>query len=507
MNTFDKNLKVIRRCLILLTAAAAMAGTATPASAYLLNKTSSCSPGQKWDSSKPVQVRLLGDSVFDYLNNRRPGTSTLVDLARLTADVKAVIDLYNSIPGSSLVMELGTGITGDSDLDDPSNDNYGTQTIVIGFTNSVAAGSASAEAWEQGAPGDNCTRTRAHIRFRKDFNWIFGPPDTNAVDGRSFYTSEQSAVGSSKPRTFLGILTHEMGHAMGLAHPDDNYAVMAQSFRTWFRGANHVLGTRLLPDDTAGMLALYGKSGVTKPLDISVTTSWYKPAEAQFKDCTTQIARVKAAADAVSKATGTPIGAQFPADAIFKGEYAALFQALADAQDQLQVCEDSKNAVQIDYCKVSSRGDDWVDRLKTDSVFCGVNKAGSAYAPVSDRICPGDYVQLRYSLNNHTSLKDVLVIKSEVWFSSDQELNAMDGSDTKSPDVREFTVKAADSSTLGQMFRLPASIPSGQPRYVFVRAVPYDVKTGSSLWNSDIAQWNNAIMMRQPIRVDSAVCR
>ena len=164
---------------------------------------------------------------------------------------------------------------------------------------------------------------------------------------------------------------------------------MAQSFRTWFRGADHVLRTRLLPDDTAGILALYGKAGVTKPLDISVTTSWYKSAEAQFKDCTTQRARVRAAADAVSKATGTPIGGQFPADAIFKGEYADLFQALADAQDQLQACEDSKNAIQIDYCKVSSRGDDWVDRLKSDGVYCGVNKAGSAYAPVSDRICPG----------------------------------------------------------------------------------------------------------------------
>ena len=33
------------------------------------------------------------------------------------------------------------------------------------------------------------------------------------------------------------------------------------------------------------------------------------------------------------------------------------------------------------------------------------------------------------------------------------------------------------------------------------------MKTGASLWNSDVAQWNNAIMMRQSIRVDSAVCR
>jgi hypothetical protein len=488
-----------------LTAATALAASATPASAYLLNKTSTCKPGQKWNTSTPVKVRILGDSVFDYLINRRPGTSTLVDLARLTADVKAVIDLYNAIPGSSMVLELDTGITGDSDLNEPGKENHGTQTIVIGFTNGVAASSTTAEAWMQGAPEDNCTRTRAHIRFRKDYNWIFGPPDSNAVDGRSFYTAEQSAVGASSPRTFLGILTHEMGHAMGLAHPDNDYAVMAQNFRTWFRGADHVLRTRLLPDDTAGMLALYGKAGVTPPLDISVTTSWFKSAEAQFKNCTTQIAKVQAAADAVSKATGTPIDAQFPADAIFKGEYVDLFRALADAQDQLRACEDSKNAMQIDYCKVSSRGDEWADRLKSDSVFCGVNK-GSTYAPVSDRVCPGSDIQLRYSLNNHTSLKSVLV-KTEVWFSKDSQLNAMDGSDTKSPDVREFTVKPAYSATIGQMFRVPASIPSGDTRYVFVRAIPYDITTGASLFDSDVAPWNNAIMMRQPIRVDSAACK
>ena len=135
--------------------------------------------------------------------------------------------------------------------------------IVIGFTDGVAANSATAEAWAPGDPKDGCTRTRAHILFSMDYNWIFGPPDTNAVDGRAFYTAAQSTKGgSSSPRTFLGILTHEMGHAVGLGHPDNNYAVMAQSFRTWFRGADHILRTRLLPDDTAGILALYGKTGV-----------------------------------------------------------------------------------------------------------------------------------------------------------------------------------------------------------------------------------------------------
>jgi Matrixin len=506
MIMFNNSVKTMRRALMSMTAAAAMVGVATPASAYVLQQTATCKPGQKWDTSRPVKVCLLGDSALDYLNTRGCG-STFTDLVRLDADVKAVIALYNAIPGSSLELELESGITGDSDLGGPAGENYGTQTIVIGFTSSQAAGAPGAEAWMSPNPSDGCTRTRAHISSRKDFNWIFGPPDSNDVDGRAFYsTAQPNKIGSSSPRTFLGILTHEMGHAVGLAHPDDSYAVMAQNFRTWFRGPNHILKTRLLPDDTAGILALYLKAGVSRPLDLSATATWYKSAEQQFNTCTTQIAQVNAAARAVSEATGVPVDADFPADKIFKGEYAELFQALANAQDALRACEDSKNAMQLAYCKISSRGDDWADRVKGDAVFCAVNKAGTAYPPVSQKVCPSGYIQLRYSLNNHTSLKDVLV-KSEVWFSKDKLLSAMDGSDTKSPDIREFTVKAADSATIGQNFRLPAGIASGETLYVFVRAIPYDMKTGANLFDSDIEPWNNATMMRQAIKVDSAVCR
>jgi hypothetical protein len=506
MHPHNKSLGIVR---VLLSLLVAMTGTfvlATPASAYLLNNTTSCSPGQRWDSARPVKVRVLGDSVFDYLN-KRGGGSTLADLARLDRDIKAVIALYNAIPGSRLTLELGPPITGDSSLDDPDDENFGTQTIALGFTNGVAKSSATAEAWAAGAPNDGCTRTRAHVRFRKDYNWIFGPPDTTDVDGRAFYTVEQPPrTGGASPRTFLGILTHEMGHAVGLAHPDNNYAVMAQNFRTWFRGPDHVLRTRLLPDDTAGILALYGTPGVTKPLDVSVTASWFKSAEAQFRTCTAQIAKVNEAARAVSQATGLPVDGQFPADVIFKGEYADLFAALANAQEALRACEDSKNAMQLDYCRVSSRGDDWADRLRGFDALCGVNRKGSEYARVSDRVCPGEQVQLRYSINNHTSLRDALV-KSEVWFSRDAMLNAFDGSDAKSPDVREFTVKAASSATVGQVFRLPASLASGETLYVFVRAIPHDPGSGASLWDRDIEPWNNAIMLRSTITVDSGACR
>jgi hypothetical protein len=492
--------------VLTLLAAAGMLTCAMPvAQAYILKKTDTCKPGQRWDTSRPVKLRVVGDSAFDYFK-QRGNAPTLTDLARLDQDVKAVIALYNAIPGSKLVLEQDTGITGDSSLSTASNENWGTQTIMIGFTNEVANTSATAEAWTTGNPDDGCTRTRAHIQFRKDFYWIFGPPETTDVDGRSFTTAEQVPPAKAKTRTFLGILTHEMGHALGLEHPDDDYAVMAQSFRTWVRTKDDTLRTRLMPDDTRGILALYGTAGVTPPLDISVTNSWYKPAKASFDACTTQIAAVDAAAQALSKATGLPITGQFPAGGIFKGEYAELFIALANAQDALQACEDSKNAIQVDNCAVSSRADDWADLLSGVNAFCGVNTKGSTYPKVSDEICPGKQIQVRYTLNNHTSLREVLV-KSEVWFSTDTRLNAFKGSDIKSPDVRDYTLKAATSASIGQVFRVPDTVPQEKTLYVFVRAVPHDQTTGTSLWDADVDPWNNAIMVRHGITVSQAACR
>ena len=105
---------------------------ATPASAYLLQKVGSCKPGQAWDTSHPIKVRVLGDSVFDYFKKLNP--PALADLGRLDSDIDAVIKLYNSIPGSRLVLEKDAGITGDSDLNGTDKDNFGQQAIVRNST-------------------------------------------------------------------------------------------------------------------------------------------------------------------------------------------------------------------------------------------------------------------------------------------------------------------------------------------------------------------------------------
>ena len=138
-----------------------------------------------------------------------------------------------------------------------------------------------------------------------------------------------------------------------------------------------------------------------------------------------------------------------------------LLQALAKAEDALKVCEDTLNAMQVDHCQVSSRADDWAGTTAGVGVLCGVNMTtGSVFPPASQKVCPGKQVQLRYTVNNHTKLRDVLV-KSEVWFSFDMALNTLDGNDTQSPDIREFTLRAASSAPIapiGQVFRLPAKV-------------------------------------------------
>ncbi len=153
-------------CLV----AAAVAGDDRPAGAYQLYKTGSCSPGQKWDTSRPIKVRLLSDSVFDWLDKRvQPGT--LADLARMLDDIEAVVGLYNAVRGSGLRLEFAKDdpIGSDSNLNMPEEESFGDQTIVIGFTDEVAASSATAEAFAKGDPQDGCTRTRAHVMFRMTF--------------------------------------------------------------------------------------------------------------------------------------------------------------------------------------------------------------------------------------------------------------------------------------------------------------------------------------------------
>lgn len=471
-------------------------GLAQPSAAYRLDGTASCPSGKKWDISTPVGVKLLSDSFTDYVLTRNlPGG--LTKLAQAIEDIEAVIEVFNAIPGSGLRLVHAGGITGDRNLEEPDDDVYEAQTIVIGFTDLRRKGTPTAEAWAARESAEGCIYSRRHLMFRKDFDWTFGPPETTDVHGRSFGEG-------TDPISFRAILTHELGHALGLNHPQDDYAVMAQNFVTWLRGPGHLLRTQLLPDDIAGLLALYGTGAIRTHLDVSVTNSWVKTA-AQKAQCDSEEAAIRALDQQITQQQAILEHLQGAGRQAALAQLVRIEASLSDAQQALESCRDRGGASQVQNCKVSSRGDSWAG-LTVGPMLCGVNRAnGSSYPPVGRSVCPGGQLQLRYTLNSHGRFRDALV-KSEVWLSRDTTLNLRQGRHRKSPDVREFTLRAGTSATLGQVFRLPADAVDGETYWVFVRAVPHDPETGRSLWTSDADRWNNAIMLRSSITVSTEAC-
>ncbi len=402
---------------------------AAPAGAYDLYNEATCSPGARWNTSSPVQVRLLVDSFVDYWDQQ--GLSDPIGgLADVMEDIDAVVAEYNSIGGLDLELVVGTHVLYDDNLDPYSTDDFGDQTIVIGFTDA-----GSNPAWANHHPDDVCTYTQSHVYFRKAVLWTLGPPPNLDVNGKSF------GGGTS----FRAVLLHEMGHAVGLAHPESDYAVMDHGTKAWTRGLDEVPQMELLPDDIRGLRALYGNGGANN-FDVSLTNTWFLP-ETYYPD------------------------------------------------------DDAAN--QIQYCKVSSRGDAYAAR-EHELVYCGVNVAPSAYDTVGERVCPGEYLQLRYTINNKSD--QTLDTEERVWLSLDDDLEVSGPAvDLVSPDVRTWTIGPEASATIGRVFLVPASAPEGTYA-VYVRAVPFSPTTGLSLWPQDEDQWNNSIRVRGRIIVDSSVC-
>jgi hypothetical protein len=417
---------------IVRTLAAGLVLLAGRAAAYDLYDESTCTPGSRWDTGTPVTVRLMVDSFVDYAD-RQNLPSPSAALADAIEDIHAVVDEYNSIAGLDLLLEVGPHVLFDDNLDDYGVDDFPDRTIVIGFT---TASNDGAPAWAPHDPDDGCEYTQAHIYFRKAEFWDLGPPPNTDVNGKYF------GDGTS----FRAVLLHEMGHALGLAHPATGYAVMDHGTKAWTRGPNEVPQMELLPDDIDGLRALYGNGG-GNDFDVSVTNTWFLP-ESFYPD------------------------------------------------------DDAAN--QIEHCWVSSRGDAYVPMEDGAMEWCGVNVAPSQYDEVGYDVCPGRYLQLRYTVNNKSD--QTVDLEEQVWLSLDDDLEvAGAAADLRSPDVRRSTIGPERSAPSGRVFRVPASAPDGTYA-VYARVVPYHTVTGFSLWSQDEDQWNNSIRVRGRINVDSSVC-
>ncbi|MGR9108067.1 MAG: hypothetical protein ACU843_14160, partial [Gammaproteobacteria bacterium] len=137
---------------------------ATNANAYVFFKTGTCSPGSKWDTTDPVNVYFLGDSLADMLRNYANEDSRTsppiidgepypsneaIELIKGIAenDIISVVREYNSVDGSGLILNYGGIISGDDNLDDYGVDDFADHSIVVGFTDLSASSNPDAPAW------------------------------------------------------------------------------------------------------------------------------------------------------------------------------------------------------------------------------------------------------------------------------------------------------------------------------------------------------------------------
>lgn len=184
-----------------------------------------------------------GQAVSSLNIENSPGTGyTLTPLANLTSFIQATFDQWSAVAD---IRFLGP----DPDSGLPINDaNAGIPEIRIGVFAFASGGGAVGF-----APPPNGGTGAGDILFDANSFYAFQPGN----DGDAF------PAASTAPNDFVSLLLHEMGHAIGLAHPapgDSSCQVMDVSGPCLGR-INRVLDA----DDIAGAQFLYGAAPVPVP--------------------------------------------------------------------------------------------------------------------------------------------------------------------------------------------------------------------------------------------------
>ncbi len=175
-----------------------------------------------------------------------PGTGyTPTPLSSLASVVQATFDKWSAVANISFV-----GPDADGGL--PINDSgAGVPEIRIGVFAFASSGGAVGF-----APPPNGGTIAGDILFDANSFYAFQPGN----DGDFF------PVGSTAPNDFVSLLLHEMGHALGLAHPSGDDAVcqvMDVGSGCLFR-----INRELDADDIAGAQFLYGPAPVPLPASL-----------------------------------------------------------------------------------------------------------------------------------------------------------------------------------------------------------------------------------------------
>ena len=181
---------------------------------------------------------------LDALNiENSPGTGyTLTSLASLTSVIAEVFAHWSAVAN---IQFIGPDGDGGLAINDPTAD---VPEIRIGVFAFASGGGAVGF-----APPPNGGTGAGDILFDANSFYAFQPGN----DGDAF------PVQSTAPNDFVSLLLHEMGHAIGLAHPsgaDARCQVMDVSPACLFR-----LNRELDADDIAGAQFLYGPAPVPVP--------------------------------------------------------------------------------------------------------------------------------------------------------------------------------------------------------------------------------------------------
>lgn len=176
---------------------------------------------------------------YGFSNFLDGGFNTVLTPAELRAPIREAFDLWAAVAPLSFVEVVDPAPPSGLDI---GYDAAGHPDIMIGY-HDFGTSSGSAHAL---FPFSTTAGLAGDIHFRQDINTPFvwglntpAPDDPFELD-------------------LLEIMLHEIGHSLGLGHENGVDAIMNSSVKNRFSG----LGTGyLLPDDIAGIQAIYGVRG------------------------------------------------------------------------------------------------------------------------------------------------------------------------------------------------------------------------------------------------------
>jgi|tagenome__1003787_1003787.scaffolds.fasta_scaffold20971262_5 hypothetical protein len=244
---------------------AATVSLASPAAAYQLQTTASCSS---------TKFMVPWANVVVHTTESKASSSQLTALLDAIGDIDATI---GKVGGSAAT--AGSVTTTTKPFTQGKFEGDFAPTIHVGFSGTLPDGVGGSTAY--GTVGANCTYNEAQITL-PDFDSTVKSVDSNGTvlatwnlwnlgtPGTGYY--DASTADSSNTLYLRPIYLHELLHAFGLHHVGDEFAMMNYGVKPWANRSPELMMAPL-PDDIAGLRALY--PWPTTRYEVAVLNNWY----------------------------------------------------------------------------------------------------------------------------------------------------------------------------------------------------------------------------------------